>query len=212
MKKGKRICDTLKAVRQLIAKENGIIYKPRECNFTGDCSGTCPACEAEMKYLEQQLIQRKKSGLPLKLTGIAITLCASQPVFAQYHDSTIHKKDTLQQTYPLKTTDLSQDCTDIIKIKGIITYQDNNTPLAGTLITLLNPDTTKTNLTALTNINGEYSIIVPRNSVLEISYIGCDKQVLTAKELKTNSNITLNDSQTLLGEIKVIKKTTAPTH
>lgn len=184
MKKGKRICDTLKAVRQLIAKENGIVYKPRECNFTGDCSGTCPACEAEMKYLEQQLIQRKKSGLPLKLTGIAITLCASQPVFAQYHDSTIHKKDTLQQTYPLKTTDLSQGCTDIIKIKGIITYQDNNTPLAGTLITLLNPDTSKTNLTALTNINGEYSIIVPRNSVLEISYIGCDKQVLTAKELK----------------------------
>lgn len=60
MKKGKRICDTLKAIRQLIAKENGIVYKPRECNFTGDCSGTCPACEAEMKYLEQQLIQRKK--------------------------------------------------------------------------------------------------------------------------------------------------------
>ena len=100
MKKGKRICDTLKAVRQLIAKENGIVYKPRECNFTGDCSGTCPACEAEMKYLEQQLIQRKKSGLPLKLTGIAITLCASQPVFAQYHDSTIHKKDKRNHHLP----------------------------------------------------------------------------------------------------------------
>lgn len=136
------------------------------------------------------------------------------PLNLYLHNTTTAQyiKDTLQQTYPLKTTDLSQDCTDIIKIKGIITYQDNNTPLAGTLITLLNPDTTKTNLTALTNINGEYSIIVPRNSVLEISYIGCDKQVLTAKELKTNSNITLNDSQTLLGEIKVIKKITAPTH
>lgn len=64
MKKGKRICDTLKAVRQLISKENGIVYKPRECNFTGDCSGTCPAREAEMKYLEQQLIQRKSQACP----------------------------------------------------------------------------------------------------------------------------------------------------
>ena len=69
MDNGKRICNFLKNIRKRIASENGIAYNPHECQFTGACKGTCPACENEIKYLERQIDARKKSGLPTKVTG-----------------------------------------------------------------------------------------------------------------------------------------------
>ena len=51
MKRGKQICKQLKAVRQRIADENGIPLSVEECTHKGDCRGTCPRCEAEVRYL-----------------------------------------------------------------------------------------------------------------------------------------------------------------
>ena len=50
MNKGKSTCKVLKDIRQKIADVNGIRYVPKECNFKGECKGTCPACEAEIRY------------------------------------------------------------------------------------------------------------------------------------------------------------------
>ena len=74
MEKGKRTCNVLKAVRLQIAKANEIKYEPRECHHEGPCAGTCPACEAEVKYLEQQLQIRRMLGRAVMLTGIAAGL------------------------------------------------------------------------------------------------------------------------------------------
>ena len=74
MEKGKRTCEVLKAVRLEIAKANDIKYEPRECHHEGPCAGTCPACEAEVKYLEQQLQVRRMLGRAVMVTGIAVGL------------------------------------------------------------------------------------------------------------------------------------------
>ena len=53
--KGRNICDTLKAIRKQIADANGIDYSPEECHFKGECKGTCPRCEQDVRDLEHEL-------------------------------------------------------------------------------------------------------------------------------------------------------------
>ena len=55
---GKEVCLILKGIRQKIADANGISYQPKECHHEGDCAGTCPACEEEIRYLERELKAR----------------------------------------------------------------------------------------------------------------------------------------------------------
>ena len=77
MQKGKDICKTLKGIRQQIADANGISYQPKECHYEGECAGTCPACEAEIRYLETQLRERKRKGWGMKVAGLAAGLCVA---------------------------------------------------------------------------------------------------------------------------------------
>lgn len=74
MNHGKKTCDQLKAVRQQIADANGIDYKPHECSFEGECRGTCPACEGEMRYIERELQRRQSLGKKIAVVGIATGL------------------------------------------------------------------------------------------------------------------------------------------
>lgn len=76
MKRGKRICNELKAVRRQIADENGIPLQQSECRHTGECLGTCPRCEAEMRYLEQALTSRLSMGKAATVAGLTLTLAA----------------------------------------------------------------------------------------------------------------------------------------
>ena len=55
MNRGKEICEKLKSIRKSIAERYGIAYEPAECNHQGDCAGTCPQCDAELKDLKLQL-------------------------------------------------------------------------------------------------------------------------------------------------------------
>lgn len=77
MEKGRAICKVLKDVRQKIANENGISYHPEECHHKGECTGTCPGCEKEIRYLEEQLKNKQHSGLGLKVAGIAAGVCVT---------------------------------------------------------------------------------------------------------------------------------------
>ena len=84
MMKGKSICKVLKTIRKQVADANDIKYEPRECHHQGDCRGTCPACEAEVKYIEQQLDIRKQLGKAVAIVGIsaglsALTSCTNNP-------------------------------------------------------------------------------------------------------------------------------------
>lgn len=74
---GKNRCRILKQIRQKIADENDIPYVTRECTFRGECRGTCPKCEAELKYLEQQLEKRRRLGKSVAVTAVAAGMTAS---------------------------------------------------------------------------------------------------------------------------------------
>ena len=73
MKKGKRTCEILKDVRRKIAQENDIPLVERECTHEGDCRGTCPYCESEVRYLERELSKRRALGKAVTVAGIAVS-------------------------------------------------------------------------------------------------------------------------------------------
>ena len=68
---GKEKCRILKQVRAEIAKNNGIDWIIEECPHKGDCLGTCPKCEAEVRELEKKLEERRRLGLNVALAGVA---------------------------------------------------------------------------------------------------------------------------------------------
>ena len=74
MAKGKKTCKILKEIRRQIAEANDIEYVVEECQYKGDCLGTCPKCEAEVRYLEQQLHQRQLLGKAVMLAGVSASL------------------------------------------------------------------------------------------------------------------------------------------
>ena len=71
MARGKQTCKILKEIRRQIAEANGIEFATSECRYKGDCLGTCPKCEAEVRYLEQQLRARSLAGKAIALAGIS---------------------------------------------------------------------------------------------------------------------------------------------
>ena len=73
MSRGKTTCKVLKEVRRKIADANGIPLQERECTHTGDCAGTCPYCESEVRYLERELSKRRSLGKAVAVTGIALS-------------------------------------------------------------------------------------------------------------------------------------------
>lgn len=55
METGKRICQALKNLRKRIADANEIPFEIEECTHKGDCPGTCPKCESELRYLMESI-------------------------------------------------------------------------------------------------------------------------------------------------------------
>jgi hypothetical protein len=77
MYKGKRTCKILKEIRAQIAAENDIAFVTSECKHQGDCAGTCPKCEAEVRYLEKELEKRIKLGKAVTVAGLAAAITAT---------------------------------------------------------------------------------------------------------------------------------------
>lgn len=76
MHPGKQKCKILKQIRKQIADANDIQYVIDECPHKGDCPGTCPKCEAEVRYLEAQLAERRRLGKAVAVVGLAAGLTA----------------------------------------------------------------------------------------------------------------------------------------
>jgi len=74
MNNGKAKCKILREIRQRIAEENDIPLVTKDCTHQGDCKGTCPKCEAELRYLEQQLEKRQRLGKTVTVAALAATL------------------------------------------------------------------------------------------------------------------------------------------
>ena len=69
---GKRKCELLKQIRREIAAANNIVYLTAECAHKGPCKGTCPMCDAEIKYLENELNEKAARGEKIVLSGISL--------------------------------------------------------------------------------------------------------------------------------------------
>ena len=69
--RGKEVCRTLKEIRAEIARQNDIPWETEECTFEGECRGTCPRCEAEVRQLEEALAKRRRLCKAVALAGVA---------------------------------------------------------------------------------------------------------------------------------------------
>ena len=74
--RGKEKCRALKEIRGQIARENDIPFAVSQCTYQGECRGTCPKCEAELRYLERELAIRKGLGKAVAVVGISASVCA----------------------------------------------------------------------------------------------------------------------------------------
>lgn len=117
MERGKETCRALKDLRQRIADANGIAYTPTECHHKGDCAGTCPACEAELQYIEQQLSLRRMLGKAVVVAGLSLGVMA---MGTAAEAATKHK---LKQAQKVKGTSYP--------IKDKVTEQSDKEPLFG---------------------------------------------------------------------------------
>ena len=210
MTKGKSTCKLLKSIRQQIADANGISYQPKECHHKGDCTGTCPACEAEIRYLERELKARKGNGFGMKVAGIAAGICATvMPMTAAAQavksDSTANPPVQTTKKAPIKVVDLSDSCASPVIVRGMVIDEENKEPVIGAAVFI---DGTRKGIA--TDIDGLFALKVPSDTSLVISYIGYEKQkVRVSSLLRSENNVIIlkTDGNLLLGDLAVFTKT-----
>ena len=79
---GKDKCRILRTVRRMIAEANEIPFDSPDCTQEGPCLGTCPKCESELRYLEQQLQKRRAEGREIELAELCAGVdldCGPEP-------------------------------------------------------------------------------------------------------------------------------------
>ena len=91
MAKGKTTCRILKEIRRQIAEANDIEYVVEECQYKGDCKGTCPKCEAEVRYLESQLHKRQMLGKAVVVAGLSLGVIPAMAQNIQNTDDVVTK-------------------------------------------------------------------------------------------------------------------------
>ena len=74
---GKEKCKILKEIRREIAEKNDIEWIVSECGHKGECKGTCPHCESEVRKLERELEIRRRLGKTVALVGISAACMAA---------------------------------------------------------------------------------------------------------------------------------------
>ena len=200
MTKGKSTCKLLKDIRQQIADANGISYQPKECHHKGDCAGTCPACEEEIRYLERELKARKGNGFGMKVAGIAAGICATvMPMTAAAQavksDSTANPPVQTTKKAPIKVVDLSDSCASPVVVRGMVIDAEDKEPVIGASVVIDGTDKG-----VVTNIDGQFALKVPSDTSLVISYIGCkDKKVRVSSLLSSDNNVIILEVSDLSG-------------
>ena len=200
MTKGKSTCKLLKDIRQQIADANGISYQPKECHHKGDCAGTCPACEEEIRYLERELKARKGNGFGMKVAGIAAGICATvMPMTAAAQgvksDSTANPPVQTTKKAPIKVVDLSDGCASPVVVRGMVIGSDDKEPAIGASVVI-----DGTNKGVATNADGQFALKLPPDTSLVISYIGCkDKKVRVSSLLHSDDNVIVLEVSELSG-------------
>ena len=200
MTKGKSTCKLLKDIRQQIADANGISYQPKECHYEGECAGTCPACEEEIRYLERELKARKGNGFGMKVAGIAAGICATvMPMTAAAQgvkpDSTANPPVQTTKKAPIKVVDLSDGCASPVVVRGMVIDAEDKEPVIGASVVI-----DGTNKGVATNVDGQFALKLPPDTSLVISYIGYKtKKVHVSSLLHSDDNVIVLEADDLSG-------------
>ena len=203
MQKGKDICKALKEVRQQIADANNIRYQPCECHHKGDCSGTCPACEQEIRYIESQLKERSHKGINTKVIGLAASICATMmPLTVSAQDSkcnttpasVVHKVSQGN----LQVIDWSQGRRDAVVIKIQLIASDNKRPVTSVGVRLLGTDKHTS-----TGLDGYFAVKVPIDATLRISRLGFITKDFKVRSLlkRKRRRVVIQSNGNVLGKI-----------
>ena len=205
MAKGKSTCKLLKSIRQQIADANGISYQPIECHHKGDCAGTCPACEEEIRYLERELKACKGNGFGMKVAGIAAGICATvMPMTAAAQavksDSTANPPVQTTKKAPIKVVDLSDSCASPVIVRGMVIDAENKEPVMGAAVFI---DGTRKGIA--TNVDGQFALKVPSDTSLVISSIGYySKKVRVSSLLSSDNNVIMLEKDAMTGLVEVV--------
>ena len=106
MARGKQTCKILKEIRKQIAEENDIELVVSECTYQGNCKGTCPKCEAEVRYLERELEKRQRMGKAAVFAGMSLgTLFAA----TSCNNGAPHPEPLAGEPYVPDTTEMTND-------------------------------------------------------------------------------------------------------
>ena len=124
MSHGKKICRILKEIRQQIAEKNDIALLIAECHFQGECKGTCPKCEAEVRYLEKELNKRRQLGKAVAVTGISLGMAGA---FAGCGTPTQNNMQLPEQNELAEITEVADSMADTLP-SPIIIKLDGYTP------------------------------------------------------------------------------------
>ncbi len=136
MKRGRKICNALRDVRRQIALANDIPYETTDCHFEGDCQGTCPKCESELRYIENQLSLRRAAGKAVSLVGLSLGIsaafasCANQPAATNQETAENESETNIIKELPVvgyaETDTIEEEFEDTINEKGCDTTVEPN--------------------------------------------------------------------------------------
>jgi len=197
---GRKVCNTLKEIRQQIADKNEIEYTAAECNFEGECIGTCPKCESEVKYIENELHRRKQIGKAVAVAGISLGMVGT------FSACNIAKQQThLQDNTPIIQTNLpifkQEIATDTIvndtvfnaTIKGKVLDKDSKMPVDFAAVRLMQGD--KLVFGTVTDEKGEFTLTpIPFGKYdFIVACVGYKHSILKNIEIKDNSIKIMND-------------------
>ncbi len=197
MARGKQTCKILKEIRRQIAEANGIEFATSECRYKGDCLGTCPKCEAEVRYLEQQLRARSLAGKAIALAGIsAASLAMLMPMTSEAQTPT-ERQDFLKGSIPVMA--------DTITVRGIVLSGDtlpdgsiSKEPLIGATIS-----NKRSASGTYADLEGHFGLPACVGDTLKVEYVGYEPQMIVVTENLRNVEITLVPNNALLGEVVV---------
>lgn len=121
MKRGKQTCRILKDIRRQIAEANDIEFITSECQYQGDCLGTCPKCEAEVRYLEQQLERKRMAGKAITVLGISAGLATmtSMTSCSSFANKGTSEKEQSEQILLGDIIPISEEDTIVASIEDI---------------------------------------------------------------------------------------------
>lgn len=203
--RGKQTCKILKEIRRQIAEANDIHLVIEECTYKGECEGTCPRCEAEVRYLEQELRHRQQIGKAVCVTGLAIGAMSGMAAQAQTADSIrcnmpeieaseLEKELVGKAPRVIPADNLSKE--DSIVVRGNV-VNEKGMPVVGAVVKDL-----LTDRATITDNDGSFNILVtPESKTLHfigLGYLPADVEVEDLMLVRL-----IEDTNMLMGEVVV---------